>query len=260
MSLQSIEFLPDQPILHTLPPYGISARFFCNMYEGFGLESTEPLKQFTYGVCDLSRIVDDAIDKPEIATPATFDELITRMQEGNDVGATESDTAVALMYTESLTGGQLEFANEVYQDALQVADIRTSAKDINEYIQSVELEAKVQCRALAVSEASNYSDLAGRKRYNAWLKHFTLAGYLIDSALDMPIDYSEGRISLPPTSASRLAILSHALKPSRLAARRTPRRALPLLGGLALSYHVPLINKGFSNSEDVKVPLSAMTC
>lgn len=251
MSLQSFELTPEQKLPQAMPPYGISARFFCNLYSAFGIETTESLRQFTYGVCSLARIVDDAVDFPDVTTPQTFDQLISSLRNGDRLGAKDSDIAVALNYVDALHDDQLAFAEDVYRGSLEAGAIRASAKRTDEYIAGTTQEASAQFKALAISEDPVYRDAGGRKQYNRWLKQFALTGYLVDSALDMPSDYLEGRTQVPPTTRARLTVLAHSVRPAVLASKLLPPRALPLLGGLAVAYHIPLINHRYSDEADL---------
>ncbi len=246
MTLQSVEFAPDQAIPHELPPHGIAARFFCNMYPAFGIEATHNLKQFTYGVCQLSRVVDDAIDMPHIKTPSSFDNLVDRLNDGSLQTPRESDRIFSLRYIDCLNEEQLDYARALYSDACNIADQRNAATSKEAYVQAIVDEVAIQCGALVLSEALDRPDVPARQRYNRWLQSFILSGYLIDGAVDLDEDYKERRTQIAPTTDNKAWLLKQALAPGMETVRHTPAKAIPLLASMGLSYHVESISKRFS--------------
>lgn len=56
-------------------------------------------------------------------------------------------------------------------------------------------------------ESQGRSDETAREGFNTWLTHFARAGYMIDSALDMPKDYKRGIIQIRPSVPNRFEMI-----------------------------------------------------
>ena len=253
MPLQSIEFSPDYQIDYELSVHGASARFLTSMYGAFGIDLTANLQHFTYGVCDLSRIVDDCIDFPNRPTPPTFDALLAGLSMGTIKDMSELEAGRALAFVSNLTEEQLDFSREQYTDAVEVATARSSAGTIGDYAGAIQQEAAVQCAVLNISEDTIHPDSERRKLYNRWLKSFTLGAYYLDAAVDLATDYSEGRTQIRPTALARGKLLARAAPHVADTIKRMPRRTLPALGNLAITYNVPALKQRKSLNSLVEI-------
>lgn len=243
MQLQSVEFRPGQQLDYELEIQGVSARFFTTMYDVFGIQRTKNLEHFTYGVCDLARIVDDTIDSPDIPTPRTFNKFVDHLYDGaiKDTSGRVADRAIAFM--DSVNVAQHNFARRRYTEAVQVARTKSQAGNVDEYIEAIETEAGILHAVLNVSEDERHPDSENRKSYNRWLKSFLLGAYCVNALVDLQNDSGENRLQLEPTIANRFGLLRKASPHIKNALQCTPPRSIPALCLVAAGYSVPTLKR-----------------
>jgi hypothetical protein len=243
MPLESVEFRPNQSLDYHLEIQGVSARFFTTMYGVFGIQRTNNLEHFTYGVCDLARIVDDTIDSPDIPTPRTFERFIDSLHDGavRDTSGRVLDRAVAFM--DSFNVAQHNFARRRYSEAVQIARVKGQASSVDEYIEAIETEAGILHAVLNVSEDERHPDSENRKSYNHWLKSFLLGAYCVNSMVDLQNDSGEKLLQFEPTVANRLKLLRKASPHIKNTLQSTPPRSIPALCLLATGYSVPALKR-----------------
>lgn len=249
MNISSVEFYPEQTIGYELPSYGSSAPFLCSMYAAFGMNVTENLRHFTYGVCDLSRIVDDCIDFPERQTPASLGSLHLSLRQGTIPGMSPLIADRASLFMEALDSTQYMFASNLYDRSVIAAKLRAEPSDVQGYVEAIRNEAEVQSSVLFVSEDPIHDDWLIRKKYNSWLKDLVFSGYFIDSAVDLRTDYREQRTNVKPTFAQSLNILKAAIPYARSVIKQTPVKGLARLTSFTQSY----VEEGMAINKQAKV-------
>lgn len=243
MPIESVEFRPNQTLDYHLEIQGVSARFFTTMYDVFGIQRTKNLEHFTYGVCDLARIVDDTIDSPDIPTPRTFNKFVDCLYEGEvkDTSGRVADRAIAFM--DSFNVAQHNFARRRYSEAVQITKTKSQAGNVDEYIEAIETEAGILHAVLNVSEDERHPDSENRISYNRWLKSFLLGAYCVNAIVDLQNDSGDKQLQLEPTIANRLRLLRKASPHIQNTLRSTPPRSIPALCLVATGYSVPVLKR-----------------
>ena len=103
------------------------------------------------------------------------------------------------------------------ESAQEVIDIRREEADLLAYLLGL--------------PTHNRRDSVARERFNDWLVGWSRCGYLLDTLIDMKLDYDNGDSGVRPTTRAKAVIAGVAVKESLIATRKTPLR---LLGKCAL--------------------------
>jgi hypothetical protein len=98
-------------------------------------------------------------------------------------------------------------------------------------------EAGIYSGLLALPVESRH-DAAQRNAFNDWLDHFSRAGYLIDSLVDLKDDYQTGATSVRPSLHSRTVVGRHAASETIVTLRKTPYRAVGQIAMVGFRYQV----------------------
>ncbi len=121
-----------------------------------------------------------------------------------------------------------------------LAHQQASAKSASDVITVRRQEADLLAYLLALP-AEDRPDAEAREKFNDWLLGWSRAGYLLDSLVDMGLDYKNSDSGVEPTIRSRVSVGAAAIKETFIAARKTPPR---LLGHCALvGFRYLLLNK-----------------
>ena len=124
-----------------------------------------------------------------------------------------------------------------YDDIMQrlggvsrLAQRQAEAKTAHELIE-VRLEEADLLAYLLALQTNTQEGAEPRERFNLWLRGWSRCGYLLDTFVDMDLDYENGDSGVRPTASSRATVAGAAVKESVTAIKNTPLR---LIGKCAL--------------------------
>lgn len=118
-----------------------------------------------------------------------------------------------------------------------LVDELAKTQEVKELVRIRREEASIYAHLLALSVEDRH-DAAERDAFNDWLIGFSRAGYLIDSFIDMSIDYQSGATSVRPSLRGRAVLARHAVSETVTALRKTPYRAIGQTAMVGFRYQI----------------------
>ena len=165
-----------------------------------------------------ARAYDDLVDRPG-STTSSRDAL--ELFSGGTVPGLD-DTIVDNLHTVMTTqhSARYHVAQKAFMTLSDFAEERRSAKSVSSLLDINIAEANGFADMLCVDETGPRA--SQRVRLNKWIKHFSRAGYIFDTATDLKKDADNGLIAIAPTRFNQMRILSHALPDTVEGIRYTP--------------------------------------
>ncbi|HEX4774032.1 MAG TPA: hypothetical protein VH234_00760 [Candidatus Saccharimonadales bacterium] len=120
-------------------------------------------------------------------------------------------------------------------------ELCSQAESVTELITARQDEAELYASFFELP-LNNTSDKSQRSIFNAWLHVFSRTGYLVDSLLDLKVDYEDGGTKVEPTVANRIMLARAAFRESVVLARQTP--SVALVDILKVGYHYLILGVG----------------
>ena len=176
--------------------------------DALGVEMTTADTNYWIAASGAAEVLDVMVDDLGYEDVAPFTDIFTSGQPASIEGALTIKGAETLLGVYQQLSPERQAAWQAAAAALpELYRQRIAATTISELIDVNMAEAEHVFAPAYYVDVTDTPDAEARLRMNQWILHFSRAGYAIDNAFDMPIDFKEGKISVPPTTRNRLTHL-----------------------------------------------------
>jgi hypothetical protein len=199
---------------------------FKSLAESFGVNVEEEHLSYWQSMLTVARALDTIVDDTQ---PDSLDDEVSALLNGKPIAGTTKTEAEEF---QAILARASDERRAIIMAGLEINDIakrRRSVSDAREMLRIHREEAELFARIMTIDNPEHDPSI---DRFNGWFIRFGVAGYQLDSFMDLADDFKNGVAAVPPTPANYFTVGKEAMRDAYGSLSQLPRRTV---AGLAIA-------------------------
>jgi hypothetical protein len=199
---------------------------FKSLAESFGVNVEEEHLSYWQSMLTIARALDTIVDDTQ---PDSLDDEVSALLSGKPIAGTTKTEAEEF---QAVLAKASDERRAIIMAGLEINDIakrRRSVSDAREMLRIHREEGELFARIMTIDNPEQDPAI---DRFNDWFIRFGVAGYQLDSFMDLADDFKNGVAAVPPTPANYFTVGKEAMRDTYGSLSQLPRRTV---AGLAIA-------------------------